>query len=110
MKIQMNNKPIKNWLMLVLLWVGLSSPWISVQALEQFEKAGVVTAINQKGFFIENQKFRLAANIKVIGDTPTAKTKKISEIKKGDLVWAKGRVLDGIRYIEIIRYFERQPS
>ena len=80
---------------------------MQVQA-QPFEEVGIITEISLDGFFIESEKHRLSPGVRMMD--PSEQRRKPGDLQVGDLVYVEGSVINGIRYIEWINYFDEDPN
>ena len=84
-------------------------PWVAAEALDTFEQAGAMANISLDGSFSINGKtYRVASDAKL--SSSSADRQKFSDFKKGDVIWCQGRILNGTRYVDIIKYEEPDES
>lgn len=96
-------KPLNTFLTRLLLVTSLMLPWAATQALETFQQAGVISKISLDGSFIlKGKTYRVSAGAKL--DSSSADRQKPRDLRAGDLIWCKGKILDGVYYVDIIRY------
>ena len=102
-------KSVKIVVTRLLLVTSLMLPWVTAEALETFEQAGIMTKVSLDGSFtINDTTYRVASGAKLSSDSD--KRQKFSDFKKGDLIWCKGRILNGARYVDIIKYQKPDES
>ncbi|MEM7564957.1 MAG: hypothetical protein AAF353_18235 [Pseudomonadota bacterium] len=82
--------------------------WTSASALENFERAGTITDLSYDQFEVRDQKYRLAPGAKLRSNDTSRR--KFSDFKTGDEIWFKGKVLNGVNYVDIISYETPEPS
>lgn len=96
--------PIK--ILIVLLFFSLT--WVNAQALENFQQAGVITAVGYDKFTLGSREYRFAPGAKISSDD--ASRRKFSDFRPGDQIYFEGTVLNGIAYVNIIYYRTPIPS
>jgi hypothetical protein len=101
-------KQLKLKLIQFLAIVAIALAWAPTQALETFEQAGAITALGYDKFTVNKQVFRVTASSKL--DSASADRRKFSDFKKGDMVFVKGKVLNGVNYVDILVYMTPPPS
>ncbi len=101
-------KNFKTLLTQLLIVSALMLAWTSAGALETFEGAGIITDRGYDKFEVRGQSYRIAPGAKLRSND--AKRQKFSDFKKGDEVWFKGKVLNGVNYVDIISYETPEPS
>ena len=83
-------------------------PWSNAQALETFEKAGVIAEVGYDMMTVFGQNYRIQPSTKVVSVEP--RRDKFSDFKRGDHVWFTGFVLNGVFYVDKIVYQVPEPS
>jgi len=101
-------KQFKSFLTQLLVITALMLPWVTAEALETFEKAGFITSIGYDKFTIRNQEYRISPSAKLKSND--ASRKKFADFKKGDEIYCKGKILNGVYYVEFIIYTKPVPS
>jgi hypothetical protein len=95
-------KPIKTLFTQLLLVTSLMLPWATTEALETFEQAGVISGLGYDTFTVNNQKYRIAPAAKL--NSTDASRKRFSDFRTGDQIYFKGKILNGVHYVDIIVY------
>ncbi len=95
-------KQFKSILTQLLLVTTLMLPWATTEALETFEKAGHISSVGYDKFTLRNQKYRISPTVQF--GSNDVNRKKFSDLKKGDAIYFKGKILDGVHYVDIIIY------
>lgn len=101
-------KQFKSLLTRLLVVTALMLPWATTGALETFEKAGYIGSIGYDKFTIRDQVYRISPSAKLKSND--AKRRKFSDFKKGDEIYFKGKILNGVYYVDIIFYETPTPS
>ncbi len=101
-------KQLKRNIAVFLVIMASLLPWSSSQALETFEKAGVIAEIGYDMMTVFGQNYRIKPSTELVSSDPNRT--KFSDFKRGDQVWFKGFVLDGVFYVETITYQAFEPS
>ena len=101
-------KQFKTLLTQLLVITSLMLPWATTAALETFDHAGVITDLGYDEFTIGDRDFRFAPGALVHSNDN--KRSKFSDFKRGDQIYFKGKVLDGVNYVDIIYYQTPEPS
>ncbi len=101
-------KQLKSGLAQILIVLSLMLPWTTTGALELFEKAGVISSIGYDKFSVSGKEYRIAP--KAILNSKDDRRIKFSDFKKGDQIYFKGKVLNGVNYVDIIYYETPVPS
>jgi len=82
--------------------------WTTAQALETFEKAGIISAVGKNMLKVTGQEYRIYSSTRLV--SADRNRRKFSDFKRGDHVWFEGTVLDGKRYVLGIIYETPDPS
>ncbi len=77
-------------------------PWTLAQALDSFQQAGMISGTEYDKITIKGKDYRPGPGIEVFSDDPARS--QFATFQKGDVVYVEGTVLNGTRYIDIIRY------
>lgn len=101
-------KQFKSILTQLLVVTALMLPWATTGALETFEKAGYISSVGYDKFTIRDQVYRISPSAKLKSNDATRK--KFSDFKKGDEIYFKGKILNGVYYVDIIIYETPTPS
>ncbi len=101
-------KQLKHNIAVFLVIMASLLPWSSAQALEAFEKAGVIAEIGYDMMTVFGQNYRIKPSTELVSSD--ANRKKFSDFKRGDQVWFKGFILDGVFYVDKIVYQIPSPS
>jgi len=101
-------KPLNTMLVKTLILFVLLLPWVASEALETYERAGIISKIRYSSFNIRDQEYRLSptANIQIQGVGKA----KLRDLKNGDRIWFKGKLLNGVYYVDTIVYSTPSPS
>lgn len=92
----------KNHFIRLLVVMSLVLVSITAQAQETFEQAGVITALGYDSFTLAGRKHVSAVDMRLKSNN--ASRVKLSDLKAGDIIWCKGIVLNGVRYVKLISY------
>jgi hypothetical protein len=101
-------KQLKNLLFRILLIASLTFSWTSSEALEAFEQAGPISAINYTGFTVEQQEYRITPGAQL--KSFDASRRRLSDFKKGDVIIFKGKVISGVYFVDMITYYAPKPT
>ncbi len=101
-------KQLKTLLTQLLVITSLMLPWATTAALETFDQAGVITKLGYDKFTVAGRDFRFAPG--ALLDSNDSKRSKFSDFKLGDEIYFKGKILDGVNYVDIIYYETPEPS
>ncbi len=101
-------KQLKTVLIQILIVLPLMLPWTTTEALDLFEKAGVISSIGYDKFSVSGKQYRIAPE--AVLNSNDAGRKTFSDFKKGDEIYFKGKVLNGVYYVDIIYYETPVPS
>ena len=104
-------------LLQLLLVSSLMLPWGTTVALEisidpgsnkstatvkTFDQAGVISKLGYDKFTVNGRSFRFAPGASL--NSNDNRRKKFSDFKLGDHIYFKGKILDGVNYVDIIYY------
>jgi Cu/Ag efflux protein CusF len=85
-------------------------PWATSEALETFQKAGVISRVDSTTVNIHHQDI----NYRVGSDTEIrfkdVSKPDMSNFKKGDEVYLRGKILKGAYYLDLIIYMPKIPG
>ena len=102
-------KQLKTFFTQLLLVASLMLPWATTEALDSFQQAGMISKVSIEGsFIIKGKTYRLASGAVI--ESTSADRKKFSDFKKGDVIWCKGKILNDVFYVDIIKYEEPDES
>ena len=101
-------KQLKRGIALLLVFAAAVAPWAPTSALERFEKAGIIAAIDSNGLSISDQVYQLRSSTVLVSSSPDRS--KIDDLKKGDRIYVRGIVLNGKYYISKLVYEIPDPS
>lgn len=96
-------KSFKTGLTHLLVMIALMLPWSASEALETFEKDGVISELSYASFSIHSDRnYRIAPSVKI--KIPGKVNARLSDLKVGDSIYFKGITLSGVNYVEFIIY------
>lgn len=101
-------KQLKNLMFGILLVASLTFSWTSAGAVESFEQAGPIGAINHSGFIVERQLYRIVPGTRL--ESFDASRRQFSDFKKGDIIIFRGKVISGVYYVDLITYYAPKPT
>jgi hypothetical protein len=118
-------KQFKTLLTQSLVITSLMLPWATTAALEisiepgsssnkstatvkTFDKAGVIVKLGYDKFTVGDKDYRFAPGASL--NSNDSRRKKFSDFKLGDHIYFKGKILDGVNYVDIIYYETPEPS
>lgn len=101
-------KQFKSFLTQLLIITALMLPWATTEAQQTFEQAGGIYSIGSGKFVVNGQVYRIASGAKL--HSSVASRKKFSDFKKGDEIYFKGKVLNGVNWVDLIIYYTPEPS
>ena len=103
-------KKIKIQLSRVLIVLAAVFSWVNAEALESFQQAGVISNVNSATVNIYHQ----GTNYRIRPDTeirvPNVAKPRMSDFKKGHQVYLRGKILNGVYYVDLIVYLPEIPS
>jgi hypothetical protein len=80
----------------------------STATVKTFDQAGVITRLGYDKFTVSGQDFRFAPGALLQSDD--SKRNRFSDFKLGDEIYFKGKILNGVNYVDIIYYRTPEPS
>ena len=86
-----------------LIILALMLPWATAEALETFEKAGMISSMGYDQITLDKKTYRIAPGAKLQSEDTSRS--KISDLKKGDRIFMKGTILNNVYYVDMIIYF-----
>ena len=111
-------KQLNKCLTQLLLIISLMLPWattvaqetitlrsgsnMSTSTVETFDQAGVITKLGYEKFTVNGRNFRFAPGASL--NSNDNNRKRFSDFKLGDHIYFKGKILDGVNYVDIIFY------
>ncbi len=98
----------KTLLVQFLLVTSLLLPWGATGAIETFEQAGTISDVGYEQFTVNNKQYRIAPGARL--QSSDVSRNKFSDFKKGDEIYFKGTILNGVNYVDIIVYETPVPS
>ena len=101
-------KQLKTLLTQLLLVTSLLLPWSAAEAVKGFEASGNINEMGYDTFVIRGQKYRLASDASL--DSKDSSRRSFRDFKKGDFIYFKGRILNGVYYVDTIYYEIQEPS
>lgn len=102
-------KTLKYNLRLLISLIVFSLPWGTAQAVEDFEKNGIINSVGYDQFTIyhDEKKYRFAPGAKI--SSKDDKRLKFSDFKPGDHIYFEGVQLNGVFYVNIIYHQKPVP-
>ena len=121
-------KHIKSLLTQLLVISTLMAPWatsaaqeLSTQGLvvlpgkvnstatvKTFDQSGVITKLGYDKFTVGDKSFRVAPGARL--QSSDSSRSRFSDFKVGDEIYFKGKILDGVNYVDIIYYDSPESS
>ena len=101
-------KQLKTLLTQLLLVTSLLLPWSATEAVKGFEASGNINQMGYDTFVIRGQKYRLASDARL--DSKHSSRRGFRDFKEGDFIYFKGRILNGVYYVDMIYYEIQEPS
>ena len=95
-------KQFKTLLTQLLVITSLMLPWATTAALETFVKAGHIASVGYGKFTMRDQVYRISPKANL--NSNDTRRKKFADFKKGDEIYFKGKILNGVYYVDIIFY------
>jgi len=103
-------KQFKSLLAQLLVITSLMLPWATTEALDTFQKAGVISRVDSTTVNIHHQdiNYRIGSGTEIrFQDVAQPDMRKF---KKGDEVYLRGKVLQGAYYLDLIIYMPKIPG
>ena len=95
-------KRIKLLVTRCLIVASMLAPWGVVGALETFEDSAIIVEKNTLNFVADEQLFRLSSNTQMFSND--SKRQSYSDLRRGDVVYLKGDIVNGQYYVREIHY------
>ena len=99
---------VKESLLRLLVIACLALPGQPALAVENFEQAGPIHSIGQGRFTVENQEYRIAPGAKLRSFDPARR--RLADFKTGDVIVFRGKVVNGVYFVDLIVYHAPLPS
>jgi len=99
-------KNLKTLLTQLLVVTSLMLPWATTEALESFDEAGPITRYSYDRFVLNGSVYRVSPDAKF----PSKGRGNYKAFKIGDVIYIRGKILNGIRYVYRMQYFPPEPS
>ncbi len=103
-------KQLKTLLTQLLVITSLMLPWATTGAAENFQKAGVISGVNSGTVNIHHQNI----NYRIRTDTeiqfPNVANPSMDNFKKGNEVYLRGKILNGVYSVDFIVYLPKIPG
>ena len=96
---------------LLLRFIAIACLALSSQpslGVENFEQAGPINSIGQGRFTVENQEYRIAPGAKLRSFDPTRR--RLSDFRSGDVIVFRGKIVNGVYFVDLIVYHAPLPS
>ena len=103
-------KQFKSLLTQLLVITSLMLPWATTEALDTFQKAGIISNVNSTTVNIHHQdiNYRIGSGTEIRYQDVSKPD--MSSFKKGDEVYLRGKVLKGAYYLDLIIYMPKIPG
>jgi hypothetical protein len=122
-------KQFKTLLTQLLVITSLMLPWATTAALDisnqgslvikpgnvdstatvkTFDQSGVITKLGYDKFTVAGKDFRFSPGAKL--QSNDSNRSRFSDFKLGDEIYFKGKILDGVNYVDIIYYQTPESS
>ena len=100
-------KRLKSLLAQSLVIVSLMLPWTAAEALDTFNDAGAIIRYSYDRFVVNGNVYRVSPDAEFPNDSNRSNYR---AFKVGDVVYIKGKILNGIRYVDRMQFFPPDPS
>ena len=101
-------KSLKTFPQSLLLLIFLLLPWTVAEALQSFERFGVIKALSYSTFSVRGQEYRITPGARL--NSNDASRKRLSDFRKGDRIYFQGKILNGVYLVDLIVYETPIPS
>ena len=103
-------KQFNSFLTRLLVITALLLPWATTEALETFQKAGIISAVNSGTIRIHHQdiNYRIGADTEI--QFQNVAKPGMRNFKNGDEVYLRGKILNGAHYLDLIIYLPKIPG
>ena len=101
-------KSVKSFVTRLLLVASLMLPWATTEATESFHEGGYITNVNIGKIYIDGKELRFQPSSKI--ENPSNGRRKPSDLKRGDLVYIRGTIIDDVYFVDLIRFMGNEPS
>lgn len=85
-----------------LLVISMLAPWASVEARETFEASVRITERHSLRFESDERVFRISSQMQMFSND--SQKRSYSDLRRGDVVYVRGEVVNGQRYVREIHY------
>lgn len=99
-------KQFKPFITRLMVITALLLPWATTEALDTFKESGAISKYNRDKFTMNNRVFRVSPDAQF----PSASRSGYATFKAGDMVYIEGKILSGVRYVDVMVYFPADPS
>ena len=99
---------LRQGLRILAVTITLMLPWSATQALDTFEKFGMISTILPDSFVVNDQVYRIHPGVRFTSNDATRQ--QVSDLGKGDMIVFSGNILSGIYYVDYIGYSIDEPS
>lgn len=101
---------LKTTLTRLLVVVALVLPMTAANAADEFHKSGLITRVNAAtvNIYLYDINFRIRSSTKI--EIPNVKDPDMGDFKKGDNVYLKGEVSNGVYSVDLIQFIPQQPG
>jgi hypothetical protein len=90
----------------LMVITALMLPWATTEALDTFKESGAITKYNRDKFTMNSQVFRVSPR----ASFPSGSRPNYPAFRKGDMVYIEGKILSGVRYVDVMVFFPPEPS
>jgi len=99
-------KQFKALITQLLVITALMLPWATTEALDTFKESGTITKYNRDKFTMNSQVFRVSPR----ASFPSGSRPSYPAFREGDMVYIEGKILSGVRYVDVMMFFPPEPS
>ena len=93
-------KQLKQGLRMLTITIALLLPWSTAQALESFTVFGVITDTGSGKLTVSGEVYRIHPAVRFT----SFNRQKVSELRRGDIIFMSGKILLSTRLVDYIRH------
>ncbi len=92
----------------LLTVLTLVLPWSAIEAEEYYDVIGQINKLDISTITVNNKSYRMNPVVEV--GIPGKKNARLKDFKKGDSVWLRTIIIDGIHYVISIKLITLPPA
>ncbi len=102
-------KKFKQLVIRSLVAIALTISWSAAPALEKFERSGVIDSRDFGSFkLVAGEKYRISPGATLRSNAGSRS--KFTDFRSGDFIVFRGKILNGVNYVDMIIYETPEPS